>query len=220
MPQHERNPKRVVYSISPDRGLQTLLEMWPAILREEPEAELHIFYGFSGFEKSAVADHPIPYLSATALRQVKHMIRSLPKVVAHGRVNQTQLAGEMLVSGVWAAPEWFSETSSISAMEAQAAGLYVVTTPIAALNETVADRGTLVVGGWSDAAGPTDLDREAFVLAVVQAIRGENQPRTREELQAYARSEFGLDELAKEWDAMLRRVLDEVTVAVVPRWVA
>ena len=214
----ERNPKRVVYSSSPDRGLQTLLEMWPAILKQEPEAELHVFYGFDGWEKSAPQYGDTPYLGITSMRQVKHMIRSLPRVTAHGRVSGAQLAGEMLVSGVWAYPTWFSETSCITAMEAQAAGLYTVATPIAALNET-ASQGVLVPGAWQSPDGPTDDDRAAFVQAVVNAIRGEQQPKTREELQSEARR-FDLDTLAQDWDAMLRRILSETEESVLPGWVA
>ena len=213
-----RNPKRVIYSSSPDRGLQTLLEMWPAILKQEPEAELHTFYGFGNWEKSVAMGlrTDIPWLSPTALRQIKHLIRSLPRVHDHGSVSGTQLAGEMLVSGVWAYPTWFSETNCITAAEMQAAGCYCVTTPIAALNETVGASGTLVPGSWD--TGATDLDREAFVAAVVSAIRGENQPKTREELQSEA-ARFSLDTLAKDWDAMLRRVLVETEESVLPGWV-
>lgn len=215
----ERNPKRVIYSSSPDRGLQTLLEMWPAILKQEPEAELHVFYGFDGWEKSAPQYGDTPYLGVTSMRQVKHMIRSLPSVTAHGRVSGAQLAGEMLVSGVMAYPSWFSETSGISFMEAQAAGLYLVATPIAALNETIGASGTLIPGAWQSPDGPTDDDRAAFVQAVVNAMRGEQQPKTREELQSEA-ARFDLDTLAKDWDAMLRRILSETEESVLPGWVA
>lgn len=215
-----RKPKRVVYSSSPDRGLTTLLEMWPAILAEEPEAELHAFYGLDNWEKAVAlnqyGDHP--WLSGNALRRLKHQLRTVPRVTMHGRVNQTQLAREFLMSGVLAYPTWFAETSMIGAAEAQAAGLYIVTTPLAALNETVADRGIRVPGGWDQPRGPSKSEREEFIRAVVRAIRGEGQPRTRERLQAYAVEHFGLDELAKDWDRMLRELLTEVTERVVPRF--
>ena len=213
-----RNPKRVVHSSSPDRGLKMLLEMWPAILSEEPEAELHCFYGFSGWEKCVEAGLrvDIPWLSGNDLRQVKHLLRSLPRVTMHGRVGPARLAQEFLASGVMAACHWFSETSCISMMEAQAAGLYIVTTPIAAMNETVADRGTLVSGNWYQ--GGTDPERAEFVRRVVNAIRGIEQPKTREGLQAYAREHFDLDSLARDWDKMLREELAGAEERVVPEW--
>ena len=214
-----RNPKRVVYSSSPDRGLTTLLEMWPAILAEEPEAELHCYYGFENWEKSVSMGlrTEVPWLSETALRRLKHQLRTLPRVTMHGRVSPEALAREFLTSGVWAYPTWFSETHCITALEAQAAGLYIVTTPVAALNETVADRGVRVPGGW-ETNEATEAQRAEFVAAVVRAIRGEGQPRTRDELRAYARENFGLDELAKDWDVTLRGVLAEAVERVVPRF--
>ena len=218
-PAVKRNPKRIVYSSSPDRGLTTLLEMWPAILAEEPEAELHCYYGFDNWEKSVSMGlrTEVPWLSETALRRLKHQLRTLPRVTMHGRVSPEALAREFLTSGVWAYPTWFAETHCITALEAQAAGLYIVTTPVAALNETVADRGVRVPGGW-ETGEATEAQRAEFVAAVVRAIRGEGQPRTREELRQYARDNFGLDELTKDWDAMLRGVLAEVVERVVPRF--
>ncbi len=217
-----RNPKRVVYSSSPDRGLTTLLEMWPAILADEPEAELHVYYGLGGWEASIGANPAYndshPFLSATALRRLKHQLRTVPRVTMHGRINQVELAREFLQSGVLAYPSWFSETSMIGAMEAQAAGLYIVTTPIAALNETVGDRGVRVPGGWDTNDGATMAERKEFVDAVVKAIRGEGQPRTRSELQDYARENFSLDALAAEWDRELRELVESVEETVVPRF--
>lgn len=212
--------KCLVYSSSPDRGLQTLLEMWPAILREEPEAELHCFYGWSNWEKSIAMGLrvDIPWLSAEALRQIKHMIATLPNVTMHGRVGPKQLNEEFLRSGVWAYPTWFAETSCITAMQAQAAGCYVVTTPVAALNETVADRGVMVRGAWENGQVAGDAERAEFVRAVVNAIRGVEQLRSRQELREYAREHFDLDALARDWDAMLREELAGVEERVVPEW--
>lgn len=202
-----RNPKRVVYSSSPDRGLTTLLEMWPEILKQEPEAELHCYYGLDNWEK-ALAMNPAhgeghPFLSATALRRLKHQLRTIPRVTMHGRVNQETLAREFMQSGVWAYPTWFSETNCITGYEAHAAGLYIVTTPVAALNETVSDRGVRIPGDWEN-GNPSAADRAEFIASVIRAIRGEGQPRTREQLQTYARENFGLDSLAGEWDRMIR----------------
>ena len=75
-------------------------------------------------------------------------------VVAHGRVDQQTLAREMLSAGVWILPTWFCETSCISAMEAQAAGLRIVASKLAALEETVADRGELITEDWARRRSP------------------------------------------------------------------
>src|SRR3954452_1742873 len=42
-----------VYSSSPDRGLDVLLELWPAIRERVPAAELHVYYGWETYDRIA-----------------------------------------------------------------------------------------------------------------------------------------------------------------------
>src|SRR5262249_55147353 len=42
----DKEPHRVMYSSSPDRGLDIILEhIWPKVIKEVPDAELHVYYG-------------------------------------------------------------------------------------------------------------------------------------------------------------------------------
>lgn len=214
-----RNPKRVVYSSSPDRGLYTLLTMWPTIRSAVPDAELHIYYGFENWEKSVAAgvrtDHP--WLSAEMLAEIKRTIATTPGVTMHGRVSPSALAVEFMSSGVWAYPTWFSETSCITAMQAQAAGLYCIATPVAALNETVGHVGELIEGQWE--VGPGQLDPktgQAFIDATVYALLEQNQPYSRDEIREQALTRLGLAQLSLEWDVMFRQLLAEADEKVVP----
>lgn len=212
-----RHKKRIIYSSSPDRGLATLIDLWPRIIAEEPEAQLSVFYGWANLLKTLeMRGDPAGYSEAVAFRD---RVAATPGVTVHGMVSGDALAGEMLSSGVWAYPTWFSETSCIGAMEAQAAGLYCVATPVAALNETIADRGTLVPGivEHPGVEQPEEF-KAAFVHAVVDALRGLNQPCSREELQRYAREHFSLDALAKDWDVMLREIVGWVDMDVVGKF--
>jgi len=205
-----RNPHRAVYGSSPDRGMEVAVKVWPEVRKRIPDAELHVFYGFQTWEVSA--------RSANDRGQIE-LIERLKRTLAeaqghgvhfHGRVDQVALAKEFLSSGVWAYPTWFTETSCITAMEAQAAGLHIVTSPIAALNETVADRGLLIPGDWLSS------DYQAkFADGVVAAMSRGQDPEFRSSQQKYAREHFGWDSLADEWDLMLYRVLDEVSKNVV-----
>jgi len=211
----ERNPHKVIYSSSPDRGLHTLLECWPAIRAEVPDAELHVFYGMDNIEKTIAATNDAEL--STLLRRIKHLARTLPGVFLRGRVNQEELAREMLGAGVWGYPTGFTETSCIGAAEAQSAGLYIVSSALAALAETVSTRGVLLDGFIPDhrAAQPESY-KAAFVAEMVKALRGEWERMSREDLQLYARANFNLDSLAEQWDRMLRGVLLDVKDNVVP----
>jgi len=181
-----RHPHRAIYSSSPDRGLTELLDMWPAILARVPDAELHVFYGFAGFPKLA-RDEFETKMAAT------------PGVVHHDRVDQATLAREMLAAGAWLYPSWaggkpFTETSCITAMEAQAAGLHGVCSPYGALPET-ARYCAMPVG-----AVDTEEYRIQFVDAAVTALTLSDKCDTwREPVREYARDTFGWDPVAVQW---------------------
>ena len=206
-----RNARRAIYSSSPDRGLEVLLDIWPVVRKSIPDAELHCFYGFENWQKSAELSKDENQLKM--VRFLTEKIKRTPGVVMHGRVSQAELAREFMRSGVWAYPTGFTETSCITAMEAQAAGCRIVTSPLAALNETVGQRGQLVAGYGT----PGYVD--TFAAAVVVAMTGPSGPRTaddRDALSRYAREHFGLDELAEEWESMLNEILLDVGERVVP----
>lgn len=158
--------QRVVYSSSPDRGLDVLLGLWSRIREQAPEAELAHCY-------SAVYDRVAD--QDPAIGAHRDRIRELakqPGVVSMGSLGQRDLAELLCSSRVWAHPSWmglhnapFHETSCIGAMEAQAAGCLVVASDWGALSETV-QWGRLVNSG-----GPGDARWEdAFVEHIVEGL--------------------------------------------------
>lgn len=211
----ERNPHRLVYSSSPDRGLPVLLQVWPEIRKRVPDAELHIFYGFENWKKMAASRGDEAQLRAIGHLQTRtHELRE-HGVVYRGKVDQQTLAREFLSAGVWAHPTWFTETSCMTAMEAQAAGLRIVTSNIAALNETVGlDHGVLIDGDWL-----TPEYQERFIDQTTLALLAKEGEWmvTRDAIQERARKDFGLDALAVDWVAMMREEMQTLeTVPLVP----
>ncbi len=146
-----RKKYKFIYSSRPSRGLKELLDIFPEIKKRLPEAELHIF----GYLISEKDEEMLPYLEKA--RQ--------PGVVLRGSVSQKQLAEEMSEAYVLTYPSIFRETSCITAIEAQAAGLPVVTTSLAALKETVEDG---VSGVLLEGDARTQEYKKKFVNAVVE----------------------------------------------------
>jgi glycosyltransferase involved in cell wall biosynthesis/tetratricopeptide (TPR) repeat protein len=138
-----RRRHRFIYSSSPDRGLDVLLEIFPRIRAALGDAELHVFYGFDVWERS-LADAPKPVEAAHAA-WIRERIRQ-PGVVFHGRVGQRRLARELARSDVWLYPTNFLETYCITALEAQMAGVACICTDLAGLKTTVGERGILLEG--------------------------------------------------------------------------
>jgi glycosyltransferase involved in cell wall biosynthesis len=193
----KRDDHKVVYSSSADRGLESLLQMWPRIRSQVKDATLHIFYGFYNWEQMSKNDPA----GTSRINAIKSKIFDLQPhgVVYRGRVDQQTLAREFLSAGLWAYSTWFSETFCLTAAEAQAAGLRIVTSPIAALKETVGNRGVMIEGDWMSPEYQNN-----FVDAAVWALQNGGN---REALQQYAREHFSWDGVVSQWGDLMRELL-------------
>lgn len=166
----EDRAQRVVYSSSPDRGLDVLLELWPQIRAKVPDAELVYCYPDV---YDAVADQQ------PAVAEHRDKIRALadqPGVQRLGALPQPGVARLLCESRVWAHPSWasladqpFCETSCIAAMEAQAAGCYVVAASWGALKDTVR---------WGALVNDGPMSDRWKAGMVQEIIRGLTEPET------------------------------------------
>ena len=166
----ERKP-RVVYSSSADRGLDVLLELWPRIRARSPEAELHVFYGFDVLDRAALMIPGLAEHKARVLALAANAGGEEGGVFLRGRVGQAELAREMQDARVWAYPTAFLETSCITAMEARAAGLALVTSDLGALAETVGTHGIRIPWGVEQvcAGNPRTLTLDEIEASPVNA---------------------------------------------------
>ena len=133
-----------IYSSSPARGLDVLLELWPEIRRHAPDAELHVYYGWEVYDRIAVTRPPMRAFKVLLFHLLEQAGGEAGGVFMHGRVSQPALHFAMQNGRVWSYPTAFYETSCIGAMEARAAGLPIVTSALGALRETVGEHGTLI----------------------------------------------------------------------------
>lgn len=158
----KRQPHRVIYSSSPDRGLDVILEgIWPRVIEAIPDAELHIYYGWNNFDKFASM---YPHLQVFR-QKIMDLLQSSKNVVQHGRVNQVQLAREFQRSSVWLYPTYFTETYCITAIEAQLAGAIPITNTLAALKETVGS-GIILDGDVHDSEV-----QKSYAEAVISTLK-------------------------------------------------
>lgn len=132
----ERKPYKVVYSSSPDRGLDIILEhIWPKVTEVVHGAELHVYYGWDSFDRAS--DIPGWEHLKQFKAKMERLILDNKNVVQHGRVSQDRLAKEMQEAKIWLYPTYFPETYCITAVEAQLAGAVPITNRFAGLSETV-----------------------------------------------------------------------------------
>ena len=187
----ERNPYRLIYTSSYDRGLHCLLQMWPEIKKQVPEAELHIFYGWHTWDGVHKDNKQMMNLK----KRIMEMFNQ-SGVYEHGRVSQERIIEEYLKSAIWAYPTEFGEISCISAMKAQALGAIPVTTNYAALDETVKYGVKLP---YSDIYSNEKAQKE-YVKAIVDLLKNpKKQEEIRKEMVFWARERFNWDGVAQQF---------------------
>lgn len=162
----QREPHRVVYTSSPDRGLDVILEhVWPKVVEAVPDAELHIYYGWQNF-KALEGREGYKHLGVFRERVARLMLDT-KGVVQHGRIAQDDLARELQRASIWLGPSHlFDETYCISAVEAQLAGCIPIHSGRAALAETVKS-GVTIEGTIGTDKGVAEAWIEALVATLV-----------------------------------------------------
>lgn len=192
----EKEPYRFMYSSTPNRGLDIILEhIWPKIIKEIPEAELHVYYGWKTFyeiEKNNPAQ-------MAWMKKVQEMMNQ-PGVIDHGRVSQTELAKDMLKSSYWLYPTDFPEIHCITACEMQAAGVYSITSGYAALEETQKS-GLKLKGNVRD----KDWQEKYTDEVIAKAKKGIDKDLIK--FIKEQANQFSWDLVAHEWDKIICREL-------------
>lgn len=127
----KKNPMKLVYPSSPDRGLDKLIIMLDEVRKRHP-VELHVFYGFENLYKAT--NRPDLIALADNLRK---MISERPWITYHGNTEQKELTNHLLEASMWVHPANFIESFCISALEAICAGTYPITRTLGALQDTL-----------------------------------------------------------------------------------
>jgi glycosyltransferase involved in cell wall biosynthesis len=126
-----------IYSSFPNRGLVILLRMWPKILKMCPDATLNVYCNFENRWVNETTPDQIREIKETIIQQ---------GVISHGWVNKNKLKEAWERAEYWLYPCIFEETFCLTAMEAAISRTFAITNNLAALAETVGDRGLIVQG--------------------------------------------------------------------------
>lgn len=161
----EKNKLKVVFSSSPDRGLDRAIRIVEQARKQSGlELELHCFYGFKNMRASG---QPQWIKQAD---DIEKMISERPWVKYHGFVNKKELMRHFKEASVWVYPANFIETYCITAIEALVAKAYPIVRDMGALKYTMREA---IERGQCDVID-TDCETEAEVgiwaNRVVEAI--------------------------------------------------
>jgi len=197
----DRNPKRIMFASSPDRGLLETMQTFQKARRYDPDLELHTFYGFNNIDKvldnKKDIDHPAA-IKSRIYRDKVMLEAQKPNVFTHGRVPQRDLYKEWLKTGIWLYQTNFFETSCITSMESQALGAIPITRPYGALSNNV-KHGIFIQG---DAY--SELNKAKYMAELINVANSpEYQESIRPEMMNYARVKFNWERIVDQWDSVL-----------------
>jgi hypothetical protein len=151
----QKTPNKFIYSSFPNRGLLQLLQMWPRIYEKYPTASLHIYADVNGKWVNSVESELMVKIRSLLSTLVNHNINY------HGWINKSELADAWKTSEYWFYPCTFMETFCLTAVEAALSKTLAITNGLAALQNTVGDRGISIEG---DATKPEWQERALFEL--------------------------------------------------------
>lgn len=213
-----RDPHKLVWSSSPDRGLEALLLILQRALEFEPRLKLHVFYGFDNWDKVIESARQsretkltdVSLITAAESRRLESCVQESMKkrimdlaaacgdaVVWGGRIGQSQLWRELLTAGLWVYPSTFEETSCISCMEAQACGAIPVCNPYWACAQNV-EHGVFVQGNPLH----DPLTRSRYVQWIVRLVRDQELcQQIRGPMMPWAREHFDWERIVDQWES-------------------
>ncbi len=198
--EYKRKVDRLVYTSTPFRGLDVLLDVFPDIRARVPDAELFIYSSMTVYGVSEEDDKKMYEHLYTKCNQ--------PGVYLKGGIPQNILADELKRSYLMAYPNHFAETSCIAAIEAQAAGLPAVTSELGELSKTVLHNETgICIPGNSRSKDYQDR----FVKEVVRLINNKEVWNVMSSNAHHrALEKYSWDVIAREWDEEFNRELEMI----------
>lgn len=142
---HQREAQ-MVYCSTPFRGLKQLLQFFPQIRQKVPHARLAVLSGMQIYGCSLEYDQ-------SRYGDI-YELADQPGVTMHGPLAKPEMASILSQSRLLAYPNTFKETFCIAALEAQASGLPVVSSNLAAMKERVCHKidGFLIDGNPNETA--------------------------------------------------------------------
>jgi Predicted glycosyltransferases len=163
----ERNPYRLHWSSSLDRGLDTLLYLFDFIKAEIPELELHIYYGIKNWLEMATRNN-----NQEDLKKIEEFKKAMkkPGVFYHDRVGQKELAVEEKKASLLAYSTDFEESFFITGLECQRAGVPIIASNYAGLQTTLGD-SAILIGSGNKGESYTQAYRQEFVNKCIEILK-------------------------------------------------
>ena len=203
----KNDPKTMIYTSSPDRGLNAFLDIYGEVKKQIPDVNAIARYGWGVFDVH-YADNP------TMLEWKKKLVNRLDAFgIDFSRISHNEIAEKYQQAGIWLYPSEFAEIHCITAIKAQAAGAIPITTDFAALDETVEYgfkwRSNKGYDNWcANDKFDFGLDSKKLKKQMADKIiylikHPEKQTKIREEMVKNTLNKYSAKDIAGTWNKML-----------------
>jgi glycosyltransferase involved in cell wall biosynthesis len=203
-----REPNRLIYCSSPDRGLHQALQIFGSARLKKRDLELHVFYEFKNWFDVNIdqwgSANPITEMFSNRARYIAECFSRLGTngengLYLYGNVSNTQLAIELAKSTILLYPcdpvNW-TEGFSVSTMDALSNGCIPMITPVDALGSVYKGSGAII---------REDLKVENWVTDMLWVMNTDMSAR-RQNAREFAKN-FDRKVIAKQWETFLTEVV-------------
>lgn len=194
LPQVERDPFRLMWCSSPDRGLQHAISILHQLRAKDLRFTLHVYYGWNGVD-AAIARDPNCHQA-----ELKRTILGMDQtgITWHGRVPKAELLEGHQLASFLVYPCTFAEAGVVTVQEAQALGDIVICPPTFGLAEKVKN-GVFIEG---DPADPLIQSRYIDTVLWLASHR-EAANDLRDEARNYALDQFGYEQVVDHHEFLM-----------------
>lgn len=178
---------RFIYTSDPSRGLRELIDYFHTIHSEFPYVELYVYRGKNSFNNNKCKD-------------LIDIMDKYDYIHYKGKLSQKELATEFIKSDIWLYPSSFTETYCMSGLEALRGGCYCISNDLAALKDTIGNRGILIKGNIKNNNGSINIKtKELFLTEVRIALINDEHKKIIQEKAVIWAKEQNWTNRANEW---------------------
>lgn len=190
---------RLVYTSTPQRGLEILVPVFEALSKDHPDIHLDVFSSFKiyGWDQADKQFEPL-----------YDRIRNHPQMTYHGFVPNDQLKQHLNTCHIFAYPSIWYETSCRAMLESMSAGLVCVHPNLAALPETSGCLNMMYNIDYEDKNKHANMFA-SYLNSAINMVRDKKHTNLVAFNKAYVDNRYNINRIKQMWDMTLTDLLDK-----------
>jgi glycosyltransferase involved in cell wall biosynthesis len=197
--QKDRDIIRLVYTSTPQRGLEILVPVFEVMAERHPNIHLDVFSSFKiyGWDEADKQFEPL-----------YDRIRNHPKMTYHGFVPNKQVKEHLNKSHIFAYPCIWTETSCRAMLEAMSAGLVCVHPNYGALPETSGGLNVMYQGNFEDRSKHANIFAN-HLNAAINFVKEKQHHSMISFNKTYVDSRYNINRIKSQWEMMLKDLISQ-----------